>query len=212
MRTRFEERAVTISMGSAGPGDLEGLFVRTAEPGPGAVIAPPHPLYGGSMDSPVVNELAHACARSGLGCLRFNWRGVGASAGVPSGDLDAARADYAAALAHLAETVPGELVLCGYSFGAASAVGVAEVGSRAGALVLVSPPPALLDVDVLARFPGRVLVAVGEVDEYAPVAELKEICNELSGGRLHVIAETDHFFMTGLAELGLVVQEWLGDR
>ena len=215
MRTRFEERAVTISTGGPGPGDLEGIFVQGAsgaEPRSGAVIAPPHPLYGGSMDSPVVNELAHACARSGLASLRFNWRGVGASAGVVSGDAETARLDTEAALSHLADTVPGELVLCGYSFGAASALRAtqATAASRVTALLLVAPPPALLDPGLLACFAGRLLVAVGELDEHAPQAELERICTELPDVRLHVIADTDHFFLAGLAELGAVAQEWLG--
>ena len=76
-----EERSVAIPLGSS-PLALEGLYL-AGEDGDagGAVIAPPHPLYGGSMESPVVGEVAHACARAGLATLRFNWRGVGASAG-----------------------------------------------------------------------------------------------------------------------------------
>ena len=60
---------------------LEGLYTPADAPVGGAVIAPPHPLYGGSMDSPVVTELAQACARADFASLRFNWRGAGASAG-----------------------------------------------------------------------------------------------------------------------------------
>ena len=45
-----------------------------------AVVAPPHPEYGGSLDNPVVNELAYALYQEGFASLRFNWRGVGASA------------------------------------------------------------------------------------------------------------------------------------
>ena len=122
MAPRREERAVTIALGDGGPGDLEGLFIagRAVRSG-GAVIAPPHPLYGGSMDSPVVAELAHACRGADLASLRFNWRGVGASGGEPTGDLDAAAEDYAAGLAFLAESVDAPLVACGYSFGALAA-------------------------------------------------------------------------------------------
>jgi alpha/beta superfamily hydrolase len=69
-----------------------------SEPNRGAVIAPPHPLYGGSMDSPVVTEVAHACEAAGIASLRFNWRGVGASAGDVTGDEEVADADYAASL------------------------------------------------------------------------------------------------------------------
>ena len=47
----------------------------------GAVVAPPHPLYGGSFDNPVVNEIAYALHRLGQASLRVHWRGVGASPG-----------------------------------------------------------------------------------------------------------------------------------
>ena len=61
MSPRSFERPATISL----PGTsmvLEGLHVPVSEAGRGAVIAPPHPLYGGSMDSPVVTEIAHVSA------------------------------------------------------------------------------------------------------------------------------------------------------
>ena len=96
---------------------LEGIYLSgSQDDGRGALVAPPHPLYGGSMDSPVVNEVAYACERCGIASLRFNWRGVGASAGTPSGETAHAEADYGAALAHLGETVPGAIIGCGYSF------------------------------------------------------------------------------------------------
>jgi alpha/beta superfamily hydrolase len=204
-----EERAVTIAAPALG-GDLEGLFVAGAPPETGgAVIAPPHPLYGGSMESPVVSELAYACARVGLASLRFNWRGVGASAGQLSGEPGAADADYAAALGHQAETVSGGLVACGYSFGACSALRTAASSPRVRRLLLVAPPPALLDAEGLRGFDGRLLVAVGEADDLAPVAKLSGLVEGIPGARLEVISETDHFFMSGLAELGRIAREWL---
>lgn len=204
-----EERAVTIAASAVG-GDLEGLFVVGAPPETGgAVIAPPHPLYGGSMESPVVSELAYACARVGLASLRFNWRGVGASAGEPSGEPQAADADYAAALAHQAETVAGDLVACGYSFGACSAVRTAAASERVRRLLLVAPPPGLLDAEALHAFRGPVLVAVGGADELASPRMLSDLIDGSPEARLEVIPATDHFFQSGLAELARIAREWL---
>ena len=76
---RPEERDVAIPLADASLA-LEGIYVAGANgDASGAVVAPPHPLFGGSMDSPVVNEVAWACRTAGLASLRFNWRGVGAS-------------------------------------------------------------------------------------------------------------------------------------
>ena len=199
------ERMVTIACGSLGPGAaLEGLFLRAlGQRQGGAVIAPPHPLYGGSMESAVVSELAFVCARAGLDSVRFNWRGVGASSGTPSGDLKEAAQDYAAALSLLRDTAPGPVVLCGYSFGAAAAATqlskLADLG--AARLLLVAPPPQLLDLDGLRAFRGEVLFVTGKRDRIAPAASLQRVAEELSAGRLVVLPKADHFFSLGLAEL-----------
>ncbi len=199
------ERMVTIACESLGPGAaLEGLFLRAlGQRQGGAVIAPPHPLYGGSMENAVVSELAFVCAQAGLDSLRFNWRGVGASAGTPSGDLKDAAQDYAAALSLLRATAPGTLVLCGYSFGAAAAVTqlskLADPGTAR--LLLVAPPPQLLDLAGLRAFRGEALLVTGQHDRIAPVASLQCIAEELSAAKLVVLPKADHFFSIALAAL-----------
>jgi alpha/beta superfamily hydrolase len=202
--SRREERAVAIPL--TGDGDaLEGLFIAglDAEAG-GVVVAPPHPLYGGSMDSPVVNEVAYAARAAGLASLRFNWRGVGASAGAPSGEVALADADYGAALTHLLSTVAGPLCAAGYSFGAASALRAAAGEPRVRRLLLVAPPPGFLDRAALGAFGGEVAVLVGSDDQLAPAAELAALVEALPRGRFHEIAGADHFFGAGLAEVGRI--------
>ena len=75
-----------------------------------AVVAPPHPAYGGSLDNPVCSELAYGLYKAGWSSLRFNWRGVGASQGAVSSETGAADADYTAALDHVADTVDGPVL------------------------------------------------------------------------------------------------------
>jgi hypothetical protein len=207
---RGEERAVTILLEGAEGIALDGLYVAGSDPDAGGVvIAPPHPLYGGSMDSPVVSEIAWACARAGLASLRFNWRGVGASGGISSGDAEHARADYAAALEQLASTVEGRLLAAGYSFGAAAAVSAAASDPRVRGLVLVAPPPALLDRAALEARPRDVLVIAGEHDAIAPPAALEAITHELTSARFVQIEDADHFFGAGLTEVGVAITKWL---
>lgn len=220
-----EERAVVIGSDLPEAETLEGLYLRAPEASTdaaGAIVAAPHPLYGGSMDNPVVSELAYAACRAGIASLRFNWRGVGASAGAPSGDLRHGALDVAAALAQMADTVGGPLVGLGYSFGAAAlvrlgalaqqdpGVGAHAAWPRVRHLVLVAPPPSLLDTQVLASFRGSVLVIAAADDGIAPASQLGRIAAALPRGRCVVVADADHFFAAGLAAVGREAREWLG--
>jgi alpha/beta superfamily hydrolase len=166
-----------------------------------AVVAPPHPEYGGSMDNPVVNDLAHAFFEGGLASLRFNWRGVGASQGRVSGDPGAGEVDYRAAVDHLAATHPGRITAAGYSFGAAIAIRVALHDARLRRLVLVAPPAGMLESLPLEKLGRPIHVIVGGRDPFGPVDALLERF-DLPDARIDVIPEADHFFAScGLAEL-----------
>ena len=206
--SRQEDKPIAIPL-PGGELALEGIYQLGSDGVGGAVIAPPHPLYGGSMDSPVVSELCWACQRAGLATVRFNWRGVGASAGVSSGSEADADADYAAALAYLADSVSGPLVAAGYSFGAAAAVRSSAAGARVERLLLVAPPPGMLDAQRLAGFDGEALALVGEADDLAPAAELEPLFGA-EGRQLQRVRGADHFFGAGLSELGRRAAGWLG--
>jgi hypothetical protein len=189
---------------------LDGIYAPSATGRDrGAVIAPPHPLYGGSMDSPVVNQVAHACARAGLATLRFDWRGVGGSAGASSGERAHADEDYGAALEHLAETVKGPLCVCGYSFGAAAALRAAGRSPRVREAILVAPPPSLVDAGALGDV-RRALVVAGEEDGIASPDALRGLVAEARNASLVIVPGADHFFGVGLAEIGLAIESWLG--
>jgi hypothetical protein len=205
-----EQKPVAIALDGAGEIALEGLFASGAGSGSGgAVIAPPHPLFGGTLDSPVVSELAFACREAGRASLCFNWRGVGASGGEPSGEAAAADLDYAAALQELAETVPGPLAAGGYSFGSAAALRVGGRHPRVRELLLVAPPPALLEAAALRRFRGRALAIAGERDAVAPPEQVAALLSGLPRAQLVVVPGADHLFAQGLAALGRAAAAWL---
>lgn len=224
-----EERALAIAAPAIdADAALSGLWLRAArgagdesEARGGAIVAAPHPLYGGSMEHPVCAELAHRCCRARIASLRFDWRGVGASAGLPSGSLDDAADDCAAALAQLAESVDAPLVACGYSFGAAAVLRLASRATTAGPdgariglprlrrLVLVAPPPALFDVAALHAFRGRSLLVAASDDGIASARELEAIARGHDRIRFERVEDADHFFVSGLAELGAVVERFL---
>lgn len=83
-----------------------------------AVIAHPHPLFGGTLDNKVVQTLARAFIQSGWTAVRFNFRGVGRSAGTHDegrGELE----DFLAVVEHASPAAGGQpLALAGFSFGA----------------------------------------------------------------------------------------------
>jgi alpha/beta superfamily hydrolase len=174
----------------------------------GGVVAAPHPLMGGAMDSPVTTEVGLALCDVGFVSLRFNWRGVGASAGTASGEAADADADYRAALEFMLESVEGPIVGCGYSWGAVTAARVCLEEPRVQKLVLIAPPPAVLDGDALASCGRALLVIVGDQDEYAPVEALREVLEGVDRTELIVLEGVDHFFMTGLAEIGRAMRNW----
>ncbi|HWI83757.1 alpha/beta hydrolase [Ramlibacter sp.] len=159
----------------AGPaGVIEGL---RDEPGPGtpargtAVIAHPHPLFGGTMENKVVQTLARAFVQSGWVALRFNFRGVGASEGAHDegrGELD----DMLALVA--AEAPDGPLALAGFSFGsfvASRAVAALWPARPAQKIVLVGTAASRFDVAVLPpQAHDATLVVHGEHDDTVPLA------------------------------------------
>ena len=177
----------------------------------GVVLCHPHPRYGGDMDSPVVVAAAEACARRGLATLRFNFRGVGASAGTwdeGRGERDDVRAALAVLRRHLAP--PARVALAGYSFGASMATAVA-VGSEALAgLALIAPPlatpgwhrPGPLAID------GPLLVVAGSEDPYCPQAALAALAMVMPEAIVTVIDGADHFFSTGLQALDAALADW----
>jgi alpha/beta superfamily hydrolase len=195
----WHERGVTIPV----EGEeivLEGVWQSGSEGA--AVVAAPHPELGGSLDNPVVNELAYALYKAGNASLRFNWRGVGGSQGEINGDVDAAVADVRAAVRHVRDTVSHPIIGAGYSFGAAALLRVALAHDCFRQLLLVAPPVTMIRDLSLYRLDVPVQVVVGERDPYAPHEELASLLDPLAKGELEVIADADHFFGdAGLADL-----------
>ena len=136
-----------------------------------AVVAHPHPLYGGTMDNKVVQTLARAFVQSGWNCLRFNFRGVGASEGV----YDEGQGETQDLLLLIEQCAPaGPLALAGFSFGAfvaAKALQALWPGGRVHKTILVGtavpkfPAPALP-----ADAHNQALVVHGEQDDTVALA------------------------------------------
>jgi alpha/beta superfamily hydrolase len=165
-----------------------------------ALVAHPHPLQGGTLDNKVAQTLARAFFDMGYAAVRFNFRGVGDSAG--SFDEGIGETDDAlAALAH-ARARFGDLplALAGFSFGTHVQTRVAERVAFER-MVLVGP--------AVARFAERVVppdtvVIHGEVDDVVPLASVLAWANPQQLP-IMVLAGAGHFFHGRLPQLARVV-------
>lgn len=189
----------------AGPLMLEGCYVPAAS-GRGAVVTHPHPLMGGSMENNVVETLVSAFSRQGCATLRFNFRGVGRSAGSYDEGIGEQQ-DVLAAVDFLRHKGIGEILLAGYSFGAWVNVKVLRHAHALSGGVLVSPPIDMMDFD-FSGLSGRIrLILTGDQDPYCNTAHLMAMANR-SGAPVKILPGVDHFYFgrekelsAGLADL-----------
>lgn len=186
--------------GPAGP--LEVL----CEPGTGAALAVlchPHPLYGGTLDNKVVHTLARAARQCGAHAVRFNFRGVGASAGVHdggAGEVD----DLRTVVAWARERYPGlPLHVAGFSFGAAVALMGANTLDAASVLV-VAPPVERLAVPAAGTLHPPLAIIHGDADT---LVALQATQRWAAPRPVQVISGADHFFH---GHLGLLKQAAVG--
>ena len=166
-----------------------------ASPRGTAVIAHPHPQFGGTMTNKVVQTIARACVQCGWRALRFNFRGVGASAGA----YDEGRGELDDLLAVVAEQAPLDqpLLLAGFSFGAfvtAGAIARLHTQRPIASAVLVGTAASRFAVPpVPIELHPQTLVVHGELDETVPLASVMDWARPQSLP-VTVVPGGEHFF------------------
>ncbi|MHB8724297.1 MAG: alpha/beta hydrolase [Casimicrobiaceae bacterium] len=166
-----------------------------------ALIAHPHPLQGGTLDNKVVQTLAKAFFALGYVAARFNFRGVGQSAGSfddGNGETEDALAVLEQVRARLGAHLP--VALAGFSFGSFVQTRVAQRVAAEG-LVLVGPAVGRF---AMAPMPEHTIVVHGEQDDVVPLADVFEWARPL---QLPVVVfpGCGHFFHGRLPQLAHVV-------
>ena len=184
-------------------GALEAIVEETAGPGGSSygIVCHPHPLFGGTMDNKVVTTVARALHETGIPTVRFNFRGVGASAGeYDQGVGETTDADAVATWG--ARRWPGrDLVIAGFSFGAYVALRLAQ---QRVPRHLITVAPALEPFDAFGMAVPRCpwLVVQGDADDVVDPATVIDWVNGLDPKpRLVVLPGVGHFFHGRLREL-----------
>jgi alpha/beta superfamily hydrolase len=204
-------RAVTWS-GPAGP--LEGALQEREGNGHdlAALVCHPHPLYGGTMHNKVVHRVASTLHDLGADVLRFNFRGVGKSAGSfdqGEGELEDARA----AMGWLRERYPGaRLWAAGFSFGSWVAARLAASEGGIERMILVAPTVREAGYQVLHGSPVPKLVIQGTRDDLCPPQALEpEFARWAEPKELILIPGATHFFDRQLGDLARALTEALAE-
>jgi len=166
-----------------------------------AVICHPHPLHGGTMHNKVVTIIERSLRELGLDTVRFNFRGIGKSAG--TFDEGEGESDDLASVVRWARTVRPEvpLWLAGFSFGSYVALRNAKP-LDADALITIAPPVGRWDFDAIELPDCPWLVVQGEEDEVVDPQLVFDWVESLDvSPHLVRMPETSHFFHRRLMDL-----------
>lgn len=189
-----------------------------------AVVCHPHPKGGGTMHNKVVYHAMKAlnAPEWGLGVpvLRFNFRGTGLREGIHDGAAESG--DVLAACEWLENEYKRPLVVLGFSFGAAMALGAccsneADRNFDVRALIALGLPLRSegrnYDYPFLAECPLPKLFISGDRDQYAPGAEIVRLAAAAAEPKkLVLIPGADHFFNGQLELMQSYLSAWLKEH
>ncbi|MCB0308895.1 MAG: hypothetical protein KDD48_05940 [Bdellovibrionales bacterium] len=165
---------------------------------PVLILAHPHPLYGGSMENKIIDQVYRRSLEKGWGALRFNFRGVGKSIGSydeGKGELN----DFLDLASHAIDQASDQssrIILLGYSFGAWIVFqSIRYLKTSLHAVIGVAPPTNLFKFD---HYPNKLqkIVFAAENDELAKLPSVKQWFHTLDEPKhLEIVKNADHFFV-----------------
>ena len=198
----------------AGPaGPLEALLdMPGGEPRAVAVFGHPHPLHGGTMHTKALYQAAKATARIGVAALRFNFRGVGRSAGTfdaGPGEME----DFKAAISFMNERYPDlPIWAAGMSFGSWIAMIAGAGDARVSLLLGIAPPVDRYDFDALTTCTLPKFIIHGEADELISIKDIRKFYSQMPEPKeLVTIEDANHLFEGKTSMVGEAVEDLLAD-
>jgi alpha/beta superfamily hydrolase len=195
-------------------GQLEALLnTGSAAAAYAAVVAHPHPLFGGTMHNKVVYHAMKALASFGMPVLRFNFRGTGVSEGSHDhgrGERD----DVRAAIDWVDREFGLPMLFAGFSFGAHVGLRACCEDDRVKGLISLGTPVHAEGRDYhyefLAHCTAPKLFVSGDHDPYGPVSQVEAVLTSAHPpAELVWIAEADHFFAGRLDEMRSAIIAWV---
>ena len=192
--------------GSAGR--LEALYRELQDPAGIAVICHPHPLGGGTLHNKVVFRAARGLENANIATLRFNFRGVGASAGKHE-EGEGEQEDVMAAIEWAKRKHPGKkLIVGGFSFGAWVASRVACELPEVDAIFLIGTPVNKYDFGFLRHCEKPILFLHGTEDEQGDVEKLEKMAQQFRNAETVIVTGADHFFSKQLDAVDETIRQW----
>ena len=192
--------------GSAGR--LEALYRELQDPAGIAVISHPHPLGGGTLHNKVVFRAARGLENANIATLRFNFRGVGASAGKHE-EGEGEQEDVMAAVEWAKRKHPGKrLIVGGFSFGAWVASRVACELPEVDAIFLIGTPVNKYDFGFLRHCEKPILFLHGTEDEHGDVEKLEKLAQQVRNAETVIVTGADHFFSKQLDAVDETIRQW----
>lgn len=199
-----------------GPAGVIEAIVSVPKPGANeagivSIVCHPHSLMGGTMDNKVVHTVARARRDNGHRVVRFNFRGVGGSAGTFANGIGESD-DLLAVIDWVRKVRPQDRIwLAGFSFGsfvaARTCARALEAGAPIDRLLLIAPAVVNYDFAALTRFPVPMQLIYGDADEVVDPAAIARWYEQVSSEKsVHCLAGAGHFFHGRLTELKTLLQ------
>ncbi|OFW20425.1 MAG: hypothetical protein A3H97_21110 [Acidobacteria bacterium RIFCSPLOWO2_02_FULL_65_29] len=176
------------------------------------VFGHPHPRHGGTMHTKAVYQAAKALARIGCAVVRFNFRGVGRSAGAWDEGVGE-KEDLRAALAFAHERYAGApLWVAGMSFGSWIALTAGAEDARVSTLIGIATAASRYDFAAVRDSVKPKFFVHGERDEVCPLKDMREFyAGAAEPKELVVIDGADHVFDGKSGEVADAIEDLLGD-
>ena len=182
---------------------------------PVALLLHPHPLYGGTMNNPIIMEMFHIFDSFGFSTFRFNFRGVGKSEGKFDNGLGEL-SDSAAGLDWVQRQNPNtnQCWVAGFSFGALLSMQLLMRRPEIRRFISISPQPNLYDFNFLAPCPASGIIIQGKKDELVPIEDTSRLALKLQSQKsitvdYEEISGANHFYDNEIHKLNKTITGYI---